>query len=152
MALNIPEVSYEELVEIDQYIRIVESDTTGYPHILVVVPNSSSFAEFFGDYRSYVGWTGATSSVNWNWETNAMGEPFIDNFAMLSAVTPFQNPAVQFGLIVHELSHASFTNHGNGSSLGDANFWERIANAAYNHNCGINIYCLDLENIIYDTP
>lgn len=148
-ALDIANVDFQDLEELDNYIREVEGDIYSQPHILVVVPDSTFFNEVSGLPHNFTGWTGATLGVNWNFVINNRGEAFVDPPVRLSIVTLFQNDATQLGLIAHELSHAVFTDHGDGQSLGDANFWERITNAAYNRNCGISVYCLDIEDIIY---
>ena len=148
-ALSIPYVDEQDLTEADLYIRSVEDDN-GLPHVLVSVPNNSYIGQIFGNAeRDYSGWSAATSA-RWRWNFNTNQTDAYGDRVSLSVVTIFSDPAVQFGLILHELSHASGTDHGNGTQIGDANYWERLGNAAYNRICNITIHCIDLENIIYD--
>ena len=150
--LDIEHVDADDLTELDAYIRKIEGDIYPRPHILVVTENSRSFADVLNRPGNYTGWTGATlSGVNWNFATNQRGRAFEDTPAALSIVTIFERDAVQFGLIAHELSHAVYTTHGDGTTLGDANYWERIANNAYSQSCSNNPHCEAIREIIYES-
>lgn len=148
-ALDIPFVDNQDLIDADLYIRSVEDDNH-LPHVLVAVSNNTYIAQIFGNpNRDYSGWSGATTE-RWRWNFNTNQTDIDGDRASLSVVTIFYDPAVQFGLILHELSRASGTGHGNGTQIGDANYWERIGNAAYNRQCSMTVFCLDIESIIYD--
>lgn len=150
--LQIDEVTEEELSRVDSYLRLVEGDPYEWPHVLVIVPDGSYFDMWIGDLANGLDLSrasGLTTSVNWNFDRMERGDAFVDQATWISLARQFDDDATMFGLIVHELSHAVHTRHGNGTALGDANYWERIARNAYNQNCGTNIYCLDLETIIY---
>lgn len=146
---EMPFVSGQDLIDSDLYIRQIEGNRNSKIRVLVFIADESYFTTVLPNVNlNFIGYSGVTlSSYRWNWATN-QADPDGERVA-LSVVRLFDNPAVMYGLILHELSHSAYTEHGNGTTLGDANYWERIGNAAYNRNCN-DVHCSELERIIYD--
>jgi hypothetical protein len=119
-----------KLTAIDAYLRTVGKDDKR-AHVLACFTSDAQVNSITGLARNWAGWSGLTlTRKRWNWQTccvDARSNEKVD----LSLCRVFADDLVMFGLIVHELSHASGTKDGDPDVLGTASNWERVAQRAW---------------------
>jgi hypothetical protein len=119
-----------KLTAIDTYLRTVGKDDKR-AHVLACFTSDARVNSITGLERNWAGWSGLTlTRKRWNWQTCCVDERSNEKVD-ISLCRVFADDVVMFGLMVHELSHASGAKDGDVDILGTASNWERIAQRAW---------------------
>lgn len=134
-AVEIDGVTVAEMAAVDDYLRGVYGDDERN-HVLAYFSSSAEvdyllMRDRANDWSGYSGLT--LSRVKWSWDTCSMHLDGGERVDLALTRTGFRAD-VQFGLFVHELSHANGTPDGDAPN--EASWWERIGGNAYNGTCG----------------